>query len=72
MYVIVLQEDKSDKEKKKKRKVIYCYTIKVHSRDQDSVKLKIIKSIVYADDLVSQSRWFKPWNKNSGINHIHM
>jgi hypothetical protein len=44
--------------KKKKKKVIYCYTIKAHSRDQDSVKLKIIKHIVYTDDLVSQSCWF--------------
>jgi hypothetical protein len=54
--VIVSQEDKSDKEKniyicfsftrslffkKRKRKRNYYYAIKVHSRDQDSVKLKI-------------------------------
>jgi hypothetical protein len=51
---------KKKRKKKRKKKVIYCYTIKVHSRGQDSVKLKIIKSIVYADDLVSQLRWFKP------------
>jgi hypothetical protein len=45
--VTVPQEYKTDKEKKKgKKKVIYCYTIKVHSRDQDSVKLKIMKHIV--------------------------
>jgi hypothetical protein len=54
--VTVPQEDKSDKEKKRKKSNLLLYNKSPFKR---SVKLKIIKHIVYADDLVSQSRWLK-------------